>query len=415
MAGFIDRTRASALMRAAGIDALVVLQPENFQYATGAAPGVAAMFRRAGAAMAVVPADGSTAPAAIVSDLFETAFRAASDIVDVRAHPIWVETADLTAVLPTLSIAARIAAANIAAGRGDGFRRPETFDQRLAFSLLAEALAARGLASARLGVEFDFLPLADHAALLKALPQAVFVDGADIIRRCRMAKSPREIEYLRMGSDLAEVGIEAMMPEIREGARRETLSEAWRDGVKREARRRGVGNLTGHWDYISVGPNPWGGSDVVRPGEPIKVDVGCVLSGYSSDGARSFVLGEPHGDVAAVHAALLAALERAIAAIAPGRPLFAPHAALHEAIRAAGFAGYTRGHVGHGLGQSVFSEEWPFLSASCDVAFEPGMVIACEAPFYLDGLGGLMIEDQLLVHAEGVEIMNRLPRRLVRV
>ena len=51
--GFLDRQRAEALMRAAGIDALVVLQPENFSYATGATPGVAALWRRAGAAIAL--------------------------------------------------------------------------------------------------------------------------------------------------------------------------------------------------------------------------------------------------------------------------------------------------------------------------------------------------------------------------
>ena len=75
MAGsFIDRARGAALMQQAGIDALVLLQPENFQYATGAPPGVAALFRKAGAAMAIIPADVAGAPAAIVTDLFAAAF-----------------------------------------------------------------------------------------------------------------------------------------------------------------------------------------------------------------------------------------------------------------------------------------------------------------------------------------------------
>jgi Xaa-Pro aminopeptidase len=413
--GYIDRARATALMRQADIDALVVLQPENFQYATGAPPGVAALFRKAGAAMAVIPADPASAAAAIVTDLFAPAFRAASDIADMRVHPIWVESVDLRAVAPGLNVKARIARANETAGRAAGFRRPETFDQRLAFALLAETLAARGLATARLGVELDFLPVADLALLQAALPHASFVDGADVIRRCRMIKSPREIEFLRTGSALAEVGITAMTHEVRGGVRRERLSEAWRDGVAREAARLGVTNLTGAWDYISVGPNPWGGSDVVRPGEPIKVDVGCVISGYSSDGGRTFVLGKPHEDVATVHAALLAGFERGLAAIGPGQPMSSPHAALHEAMHAAGFTDFTRGHVGHSVGQSVFSEEWPFLSAANELPFDPGMMIAFEAPLYLDGLGGFIIEDQMLVTASGIEIVNRLPRTLVQL
>jgi Xaa-Pro dipeptidase len=413
--GYIDRARAAALMRQAGIDALVALQPESFQYATGAPPGVAALFRKAGAAIAVIPADPVSAPAAIVTDLFAPAFRAASGITDMRVHPIWVESVDLRAVAPDLDVKVRIARANETAGRAAGFRRPETFDQRSAFALLAEALTARGLQSARLGVELDFLPVADMALLQAALPHARFVDGADVIRRCRMIKSPREIELLRTGSALAEAGIAALTQEVREGVRRERLSEAWRDGVTREAAQRGISNMTGAWDYISAGPNPWGGSDVVRPGEPIKVDVGCVINGYSSDGGRTFVLGAPNEAVATVHAALLAGFERGLAAIGPGRPMSGPHAGLHAAMHAAGFTDYTRGHVGHSVGQSVFSEEWPFLSASNPLAFEPGMMIAFEAPLYLDGVGGFIIEDQMLVTATDIEIASRLPRTLVQL
>ena len=415
LGGYIDRRRAAVLMKHAGIDALVVMQPENFQYVTGAPPGVAALFRKAGAAMAIIPAELAAARAAIVTDLFAPAFRSLSDIADMRVHPIWVETADLSGVALDGGVRAGIAQANKAAGRASGFRRPETFDQRVAFSLLVEAITARGLGEARLGVEFDFLPVGDMAALQAALPKAAFVDGADVIRRCRMIKSPREIDFLRTGSSLAEAGIASMSQEVRDGVRREHLSEAWRDGVKRETAKLGVTNMTGAWDYISVGPNPWGGSDVVRAGEPIKVDVGCVLNGYSSDGGRTFVLGKPNEDAATVHAALLAAFEGGLKAIGPGRPMSGPHTELHRVMKSAGFDDFTRGHVGHSVGQSVFSEEWPFLSASNSLSFEPGMMIAFEAPLYLDGVGGFIIEDQLVINDTGIEVLNRLPRTLVQL
>ena len=413
--GYIDRKRASALMQAAGIDALVLLQPESFQYATGAAPGVAAQFRRAGAAIAVIPSDLAMAPAAVIADLFAPAFRTASDWNDLRTHPIWVEALDIRAVAATGDVQSRIIGASRMSGRAVDFRRPETFDQRLTFSLLSEALSARGLGTARLGVEFDFLPVSDMAALQAALPGATIVDGVDVLRRCRMIKSPREIDLLRTGSRLAEAGIVALQGTVREGIRREELSEAWREGVHREVLRLGTRNLTGTWDYISVGPNPWGSSDIVRAGEPIKVDVGCVLNGYSSDGGRTFVLGKPNRDTATIHAALLSAFEAGLASIMPGNSLNAPHARLHGAMREAGFRDYTRGHVGHGVGQSIFSEEWPFLSAGSDLRFQPGMMIAYEAPFYIDGIGGFIIEDQILIGASDIEVMNGLPRALVEL
>jgi Xaa-Pro dipeptidase len=92
-----------------------------------------------------------------------------------------------------------------------------------------------------------------------------------------------------------------------------------------------------------------------------------------------------------------------------------PHTELHRVMKEKGFNAFTRGHVGHSVGQSVFSEEWPFLSASNTLQFEPGMMIAFEAPLYLDGVGGFIVEDQLLVTGTGVEIMNRLPRALVQL
>jgi Xaa-Pro aminopeptidase len=66
----------------------------------------------------------------------------------------------------------------------------------------------------------------------------------------------------------------------------------------------------------------------------------------------------------------------------------------------------------HSVGGSVGIEEWPFFSANSPEPILPSMVVALEAPFYAQGLGALMIEDQFLVTESGVEPMNRLPRGL---
>ncbi len=86
------------------------------------------------------------------------------------------------------------------------------------------------------------------------------------------------------------------------------------------------------------------------------------------------------------------------------------YAATTTSIHRAGLASYQRGHFGHGLGASVGSEEWPFIAADSDVIAEPGMMLAFETPFYGKGIGGLIIEDQLLVTEDGIEIITTLPR-----
>lgn len=410
---YLDRQRAAKLMEREGIDALLLLTAETFTYATGAPAGVATMWRRAGAIAAVIPADPTLAEGAVVSDLFEAALRKASKIEDIRINPIWVETADITGATGDLAPEALIATAVKA--RGSGFARPETFDAALGFRLAADILHDRGLQNGRIGVELDSLSVNDFRRLQEALPQAKLIDASRLVARLRMIKSPAEIEHLRTAVALSEAGIEALHRTIAIGVSRDALAAAWTGGVKDEAARRGVKNLTGLWEYVSVGPNPWQQGGTVAEGSLIKVDVGCLISGYTSDTGRTFVCGKPTALQTRLFQGLEAAFAAGLAELKPGNAMSVVHRAATRAMADAGFPDFTRGHFGHGLGTGPGSEEWPFLSAESETILEPGMVLAFETPWYVDGVGGMIIEDQLLITENGHEIMNRLPRGLTSV
>ncbi|WP_343232440.1 Xaa-Pro peptidase family protein [Microvirga terricola] len=291
--------------------------------------------------------------------------------------------------------------------------RPETFDIKRVLSLLRAALYEMGMGSARVGADFSFLPVADFEFIKAELPQIGWIDGSDVIRRLRAIKSPPEIAHLRTASTLAEAGLRRMMTEVRSGASVKALSEAWRDGVRGAVEVAGISNFTGSWDFIAIGPDPWGASGVVERGSIIKADVGCLVSGYSSDGARTFSFGRPSSVARDIFDVLSAAFDVGLEAIRPGATFGAVHAAILGEMRAAGYAEYHRGHFGHGVGASVGSEEWPFISANNDDVIQPGMVLAMETPFYAKGVGALMIEDQLLVTENGIEVMNALPREMI--
>ena len=81
----------------------------------------------------------------------------------------------------------------------------------------------------------------------------------------------------------------------------------------------------------------------------------------------------------------------------------------------AGFTGFSRGHYGHSLGHDTFCEVPPFIAAQGDDLIEPGMVLAFETPFYVDGEGGFIIEDQFLITERGAEPAWHLPRQLVEL
>jgi Xaa-Pro dipeptidase len=409
---YLDRTRASQLMDIAGLDALLLLSPESFTYATGAPAGVATMWRRAGAVAAIVPADMALPQAAVVTDLFEAAFRTSSAITDIRVNPIWVETGDIRG-METLRPEELIQAAWEKQGRPAGFQRPETFDANYGFRLAAALLAEKGLSQGRIGIEFDGLSVTDFRLLSATLPGAELIDASGLVRRLKMIKSPAEIAHLRTAVELAEAGIAALRETIDIGVSRDELATAWEKGVRTEAARRNVGNLTGLWEYVSVGQNTWTTGGVVERGDLIKADVGCLIAGYTSDTGRTFVCGAPSALQSRLFDALQSSYDAGLPLLRPGIAMSEVHRVTTEAMAKAGFPGYTRGHFGHGLGAGLGSEEWPFLSRQSDVIIEPGMVLAFETPWYVDGAGGMIIENQLLITTDGHEIMNRLPSGLV--
>ncbi|MCR6725507.1 M24 family metallopeptidase [Agrobacterium fabrum] len=402
---YVDRSRAQQLMREAEIDALVLFQPEAFRYAVGAHAGVATMWGRAGSAIALVPADAGAGLAAIVSDHAAPLIRKAAPDIDLRCHRIWIDMVDLSGFETVRQVD------NAYRRNNSGGPRPETFDRAVCFNLLADFLRERSLASAHIGADLEFMPAADFFALRQALPDVTWVDGSAVLRRLRAVKSEREAVLLRQAAAAAEAGLVEMAAAVRPGAALGGLSAAWKAGAQAHAATSGF-SLSGHWDYISVGPALSNMAAVVTPGALIKADVGTLVDGYSSDGARTFSWGLVSPLAVDIFKALEAAFESGLDALRPGNSFGAVHAAMLASMRRDGFSEYYRGHFGHSVGGGVGIEEWPFFSHDNAEIILPGMVVALEAPFYGEGLGALMIEDQFLVTSSGTECMNKLPRTL---
>lgn len=409
MPGHVDRARASRLLEAAGLNALLVAAPETFRWATGAPAGVAMGWRRLGPAVAVVPADPAKPVGAVVSDLFAAEARDAG-CDPLRVHAIWPEACSVRDFLPSDAHAAMLIA-RATAHRPEGFARPGTFDRGTALGLLRDVLGAMGYAEARLGAELSAVPAADLDALRDAVAPARISDATAIVDRLRAVKAPGEIALLRQAGAITEAALAGFVPLLRAGATRPELGRAFLDLVQAEAARRGVAGVTA-WEYVGFGASPWSSPGTLAPGDVVKVDVGAVVGGYTADLARTFTLGPAPARAREVYAALQGAF-------AAGRPLFRPgtalrdiHEACQRAVRAAGFPGYTRGHFGHGLGASIWSEEWPYTEARSEVVLEPGMVMAFEVPWYIDGIGGFIVEDMLLITRDGAETLagGALPR-----
>ncbi|MCA0034960.1 M24 family metallopeptidase [Mesorhizobium sp. B263B2A] len=410
MTGFVDRQRAAHLMQRAGIAALVLSAPEAFHYATGAWIGPAGLFRRAGGGFVVIPARQDLPIGVVVADFNAAQLRTAAPEAVVRSHPIWIESAPVETVSHGLPLAGRIEAGLASLGRAPDFSRPATFDLSGSVRQLQSLLAEFGLARATLGVDLDFIPAADFAAIQALLPDCPMVDGSPVLDRLRAIKSQREIDLLQQGIFLSEAGLERLQVDAMAGMRQADLVALYRQGVADAAA--GLSHAVATAEYVTLGPRAKGADAKATAGDPLKCDMVCTVGFYASDMSRNFTFGPPSADQAELHAIAERAFEDGLAALVPGNTLAHVHRVTTESLARQGLRSYRRGHFGHSVGQSVFSEQWPFIAADSDVEIEAGMVLAFEIPLYIDGLASFNLEDQFLITPDGPRPMNRLPRRL---
>jgi Xaa-Pro aminopeptidase len=414
VSGFLDRSRAQRLMSEQGLDALVLAQPESIKYATGTFPGVAAFWRRAGAAFVVVPHNGLMT--AIVGDLQAETFKAQSSIDDVRSHRIWVETGqfDRQSDDPE-NVAKALVNRDVTMGKRVRESRPAQYNMSASVELLRDALAERGVLKARIGLELGFVAARDMAIFNDVMPEVSWVDATNLVECLRAIKAPKEIEYLRTAAELSRAGISALVEAIAPGMDATGMTAIWREAALAEAGRRNLPPPASAWAYIAVGGDGFAPGGPARAGDLIKIDVGCVIEGYSSDGGRTAVLGRAGPAERKVYDALRKSFDAGFAMLRPGIPLSDVYGAVSSTMWDAGFSTYGRGHFGHGVGASIWSEEWPFISADATAKAEPGMVLAFETPYYIKGLGGFIIEDQILITETSTEVMAPMPRGLIEV
>jgi Xaa-Pro aminopeptidase len=111
-----------------------------------------------------------------------------------------------------------------------------------------------------------------------------------------------------------------------------------------------------------------------------------------------------------IYRTVLAAQERAIAAIRPGATAREVDAEARSVIEEAGFGPFFRHGTGHGLGLEI--HESPRLQQTSEETLVPGMVVTVEPGIYLPDWGGIRIEDDVLVTPDGRDVLSRVPKSL---
>lgn len=152
-------------------------------------------------------------------------------------------------------------------------------------------------------------------------------------------------------------------------------------------------------------------TDKLKKGQPVLIDIGVNLNHYHSDMTRVPFFGKPTKKMEEIYHIVLEAQEEAISLCAPGVNLSAVDAAARDHIASRGYGKYFTHSLGHGIGLEV--HENPFFKKNEEVILQEGMAITIEPGIYLPNIGGVRIEDTILITKKGHENLTKRPKELI--
>jgi Xaa-Pro aminopeptidase len=278
-------------------------------------------------------------------------------------------------------------------------------------SLNAEiANACKDLRIRSLAVQPDHRTMADQRELDKLGRSLRCKPAPGILADMRRCKDANELAVMRRAIAVAEGAFQAVRRTIRAG--QTELEVAAR--LEYEMKIRGASGPAFPTicavDANAALPHAHAGNRTIKRGSAVLIDWGARVGHYCSDLTRVLFIGSIPSALEGVYRVVLEAQRRAIAAIRPGARMCDVDAVARMFIKAKGFEKEFNHGLGHGLGLDV--HEPPSLSWRSKEKLKAGMVVTVEPGIYLPGVGGVRIEDDVLVTKRGPTVLSRLGKTL---
>jgi len=266
----------------------------------------------------------------------------------------------------------------------------------------------------RLGYAPGQLTVAQKATLETSVGSRVrWIDATNAVEKLRAIKDKSELATLRQAAVLISDVFRASVRKIRVGMSELDVAAE----IEYLMKRKGASGPAFE-TIVAAGPRcAWAHarptSKRLGRNELVVLDQGAILRGYCSDMTRTVFLGRPPAKVKRLYKAVLEAQEAAKAAIRPGIVAADVDAAARRVLKRRGFGRYFTHSTGHGLGSEV--HEIPRLGRGDKTRLEEGMVVTIEPGAYLEGLGGVRIEDDVVVTSTGAVDLTNAPRDFIEL
>lgn len=296
----------------------------------------------------------------------------------------------------------------------------------------------------QIGTDLDVMPAQLYIRLAEAIPLAKLTDASSLLRNVRSVKSGYEIGCISRAAEVAAAALEEGISCLREGMTELELISI----IEKAMRIRGhIGlmRMRGYNQEIMTGvvaagdaaaeptyfDGPAGGRGLspsapqsvsLRPigrNEPILIDIGCCIDGYTIDQTRTAVIGELKPELQAAYQAAEAIMRSSEKLLRPGITPEQLYVNALEMAEAAGLAGHFMGFgrdqvkfLGHGIGLEI--DEWPVLARGFQEPLESGMTLAVEPKFTFPGLGVVGLENTYLITETGCRALSASPEKIYK-
>ena len=240
-----------------------------------------------------------------------------------------------------------------------------------------------------------------------------WVDASNAVERLRAVKDAAELAVMRDAARLIDAVWTGAVLQLKPGTSELDIAAE----IEYAMKRRGASGPSFETIVASGARSAWAHarptSKLLRKNELVVMDQGAILRGYCSDMTRTVFLGRASSRIRSMYHAVLSSQEAAKASIRAGVTAGSVDAAARDTLKKHRLDRFFTHSTGHGLGTEV--HEMPRLARAEETVLEKGMVITVEPGVYVEGLGGIRIEDDVVVTASGCDSLTNANRELIEL
>jgi Xaa-Pro aminopeptidase len=269
-------------------------------------------------------------------------------------------------------------------------------------------------AGGKVGFDASHITVGQLAAMRKAGGRRVrWVPSAGHVEQLRGRKEPQELAKMRLAAILAGEVLLGVLKLLKPGVRELEIAAE----IEYQMRQRGASGPAFEtivaFGERSAYPHARASSKRLRKNELVVLDLGAILAHYCSDITRTVVVGRASPRIRRWHKAVQQAQAAAVGAVKAGVRCGEVDAAARTVLTGHHLDRYFVHSTGHGLGLEVHED--PRVAKGVTRILEPGNVVTIEPGVYVPGVGGIRIEDDVVVHASNTEVLTRIPRDLIEI